>query len=409
MLEDYPHERHRAQAEAKARARLAHEMYHPIRVCTPHQVLRHALHGRGWEQMLTEFQGACVVFDEVHSYQPDLAGLTLGAARLLANRFGARVLFASATFPQFLQELVQALIPCAIIEPDIHTRRDREVVERKRHTLRIMDGNVQGAIYGICADALAGRSVLVVCNHVRTAQEVYRFLVTQLPPDDVVLFHSRFNMEDRRRIEGGLATPPLPKVLVATQVVEVSLDIDFDCGYLEPAPIDAMIQRMGRVNRRGDRDPAPVLVFRECVGEYPIYEEALTLRTLAELANLGNPIGEQDLVAACDRVYAGGYTSEQKRDFEERLNHPYFVEFDRYLLAGRSEQWVDKVIDDPDGRAEVLPRCLLPRYEQFRNEQMWLDADSLLVNVRTGSYRGRIDWGHDPPIVGADYTKEGLQ
>jgi hypothetical protein len=91
------------------------------------------------------------------------------------------------------------------------------------------------------------------------------------------------------------------------------------------------------------------------------------------------------------------------------LNHPYFVEFDKYLLAGRSEQWVDKVIDDPDGRADVLPRCLLPRYEGFRNQKMWLDADSLLVNIRTGSYRGRIDWEHDPPIVDADYTKEGLQ
>jgi len=44
MLLDYPNDPHRAQAEAKARARLAHEMYHPVRVCTPHQVLRHALH-----------------------------------------------------------------------------------------------------------------------------------------------------------------------------------------------------------------------------------------------------------------------------------------------------------------------------------------------------------------------------
>jgi CRISPR-associated endonuclease/helicase Cas3 len=409
MLRDYPSDRLRAQAEAKARARLAHEMYHPVRVCTPHQVLRHALHGRGWEQMLTEFPGACVVFDEVHSYQPDLAGLTLGTARLLANRFGARVLFASATFPQFLQDIVQELIPCTMIEPDPDARRDREVVERRRHNLQIVDGDVQGAIESIRADALAGRSVLVVCNHVRTAQDVYRSLITRLPPDDVVLFHSRFNMEDRRRIEGGLATPPLPRVLVATQVVEVSLDIDFDCGYFEPAPIDAMIQRMGRVNRKGDRDPAPILVFRETVGEYPIYEEALTRRTLDELALLGNPMSEHDLVAACDRVYTGGYTSEQKGEFEERLNHPYFVEFDQHLLAGRSEQWVDKVIDDREGRADVLPRGLLSRHEALVDQGLWLDADALLVNIRTGSYKGRIDWEHDPPLVKADYTKEGLQ
>jgi CRISPR-associated endonuclease/helicase Cas3 len=409
MLRDYPSDRHRAQAEAKARARLAHEMYHPVRVCTPHQLLRNTLHGRGWEQMLTEFPGACVVFDEVHSYQPDLAGLTLGTARLLANRFGSRVLFASATFPQFLQDIVQELIPCAVIEPDPAARRDREIVERTRHNLRIAAGDVRGAIESIRADALAGRSVLVVCNHVRTAQDLYRSLAAKLPPNDVVLFHSRFNMEDRRRKEHGLATLPLPKVLVATQVIEVSLDIDFDCGYFEPAPIDAMIQRMGRVNRRGDRDPAPILVFREIVGEHPIYEEALTRKTLDELACLGNPVSERDLVAACDRVYVGGYSSEQKCDFEERLNHAYFVEFDQHLLAGRSEQWVDKVIDDKEGRADVLPRGLLSLYRERVNQGLWLDADALFVNVRTGSYKGRIDWEHDPPLVNADYTDEGLQ
>ena len=61
--------------------------------------------------MLTEFPG-CVVFDEIHSYDPSLAGLTLGTARLLAKRFGAKILFGSATFPSFLQRLIQDLIPC---------------------------------------------------------------------------------------------------------------------------------------------------------------------------------------------------------------------------------------------------------------------------------------------------------
>jgi CRISPR-associated endonuclease/helicase Cas3 len=409
MLQDYPADRLRAQKEAKARAGLAHEMYHPVRVCTPHQLLRHSLHGRGWEQMLTEFPGACVVFDEIHSYDPRLAGLTLGTARLLANKFGARILFASATFPHFLQELVQELVPCAVIEPDPTAERDREVVERKRHNLRIADGNVLAAVHRIYSDALKGKSVLVVCNHVRTAQDVYQALVTKLPPDDVVLFHSRFNMEDRSRIEQALGMKPLPKVLVATQVVEVSLDIDFDCGYLEPAPIDALIQRMGRVNRKASRDPAPIIVFRESVGMYAIYEPALTARTLEEVAMFSNPISEHDVVAACDRVYRGGYTAEQMREFEERLNHPYFIEFEQRLMAGRSEPWVDQVLDAAEGRADVLSRCLLSRHQALSEEKLWLDADALLVNVRTRGYRGRIDWKHDPPLVDAKYTEEGLQ
>ena len=43
--------------------------------------------------------------------------------------------------------------------------------------------------------------------------------------------------------------------MVATQVVEVSLDVDFEQGFFEVAPIDAIIQRMGRINRSGNRSP----------------------------------------------------------------------------------------------------------------------------------------------------------
>jgi len=225
----------------------------------------------------------------------------------LTSGWGVRFVFASATFPRFLQKLIQALIPCAVIEPDLTEEGDREVVERKRHNLRIADGNVMTALDNMCADTFAGKSVLVVCNHVRTAQIIYEALATRLVAaglhaDDIVLFHSRFNMEDRSRIEQTLGKKPLPKVLVATQVVEVSLDIDFDCGYLEPAPIDAMIQRMGRVNRKGSRNPEPIVVFREPVGAYPIYQTAIVGRTVEALSTLSNPLSEHDVVAACDRV-----------------------------------------------------------------------------------------------------------
>lgn len=410
MLQDYPFDRHRAQSEALARTRLAREMYHPVRVCTPHQLLRYTLHGRGWEQMLAEFPGACVILDEIHSYRPDLAGLTLGTARLLANRFGARILVSSATLPQFLQMIIQELFSSVVIEPDSAALRDRELVERKRHSVRITDGNILSAIDDISSDALAGRSALVVCNHVRTAQVVHQSLATKLLSDDVVLFHGRFNMEDRRRIEQKLTTSPLPKILVATQVVEVSLDMDFDSGYFEPAAIDALIQRMGRVNRRGDRAPAPVVIFSQSVGKYPVYEGALTEKTLEVLASVSNPLAEHDVVAACNRVYGSGYTADQRREFEERLSHPYFAEFDKRLLAGRSEQWVEQVIEETEGRADVLPRSLLSRHRVLSDKGLWLEADALLVNIRTAAYQSRIDWTHDPPLVNAAYdSREGLQ
>ena len=62
-------------------------------------------------------------------------------------------------------------------------------------------------------------------------------------------------------------------MLVGTQTIEVSLDIDYDICFTEPAPIDALIQRFGRVNRRKNdgQDPAerdlPGLRVHERIGE----------------------------------------------------------------------------------------------------------------------------------------------
>ncbi len=260
---DYPSEPQRATAEALARARLAREMYYPARVCTPHQLLRLTLLGKGWEQMLSEVPGSCLVFDEVHSYDPALAGLTLGTARLFAS-MGARLMFASATLPHFLESAIQQLIPCAVVSPDPQSESDREVLNRKRHVTRLVDQSLLELLPQIVKAATDGLSVLVVCNHVRSAQLLARELRRRLGEgnDNVCLFHGRFNMRDRRSKENALASKSLPKVLVATQVVEVSLDISFDVGFFEAAPIDALAQRMGRVNRGGNNKilPAPIAV-----------------------------------------------------------------------------------------------------------------------------------------------------
>ena len=99
------------QETARALADLAREIWFPIRVCTPHQIIRYILRGKGWEGMLAEFPNACFIFDEVHAYDPRVVGLILAAARLLAG-WGARFLFISATLPTFLENLIRSVLGC---------------------------------------------------------------------------------------------------------------------------------------------------------------------------------------------------------------------------------------------------------------------------------------------------------
>jgi CRISPR-associated endonuclease/helicase Cas3 len=400
---DYPAEPTAAQNEARARAKLAREMYHPVRVCTPQQLLRHTLHGKGWEQMLAEVPGACFIFDEIHSYDPELAGLTLGTARLFAS-MGGKAMFASATLPRFLRAEIEGLLPVVSIAPDPAKKGDQEIMDRKRHKVEIRPGTLLDAVDEIVEEARSERSVLLVCNHVRSAQRLYCALRERGGESTILLLHGRFHMRDRREKEHQLdkRNGPLPRLLVATQVVEVSLDISYDRGYFEPAPIDALAQRMGRVNRNGDT-PVPIVIVEEPINSHPLYSNDLTVDTLRRLAAIRGPLSEQDITLICDDVYANGYTGRQRLAFEDRLKHPFFVNFEQTLVAGRHERWTEAVIDKTDGRAEVLPRSLRREYDQLIKEKRWLDADALLVTTPVRRHWRLVNRKTDPWEIDLPY------
>ncbi len=115
--------------------------------------------------------------------------------------------------------------------------------------------------------AVAGGCVAVICSTVNRAQTVYQRLQGYFPPEELGLFHGRFLFKDRERIEKdclekfgiGEAHRPHQFVLVATQVIEQSLDLDFDLMISDLAPIDLLLQRSGRLHRhRRDKRPAPL-------------------------------------------------------------------------------------------------------------------------------------------------------
>jgi CRISPR-associated endonuclease/helicase Cas3 len=212
----------------------------------------------------------------------------------------------------------------------------------------------------------------------------------------------------------------LPKVMVATQVVEVSLDVDFEQGFFEIAPIDAIIQRMGRVNRSGKRSPANIEIFTRQINKFNLYCECKgndhgksckISRSINELHNLENPISESDLVNAADNVYDTGYQGEDKIKFEEGLNHQDIRNFNDLLLAGACQDWVEKIIEKTDGLLEVLPLNLQDDYESRKKLGLWIEARNLLVPLRTFSLKKYpISKKDDIWIINNEYSKdEGLK
>lgn len=410
------------QQKAKILASLAREIWYPIKICTPHQILRYSLREKGWENMLAEFQNSCFIFDEIHAYDPRVVGLTLASAKLF-SQWGARFLFLSATFPAFLRKLIiDKLGDLPFMEPNPEQDEDRRILDKKRHLLKIEDGSILDHLEEIVNSIRNSPTTLIVCDHVRTSQIIYSKLKELLPRESIKLLHGRFNQEDRNRIEREIITKSLPKVLVATQVVEVSLDVDFDQAFFEPAPIDALIQRMGRVNRSGNRSPARIVVFKKQVNRRNLYCECLgeahrsTCKiqlSIEEFQKLNNPIGEKDLIAAADEVYGEGYRGEDKKKFDEGFNHPDIIDFEKRLLAGAYQDWVEEVIEKTDGTIEIIPSCLLKEYNRRKDSGLWIEANSLLVSIRTSSLswlKQKLDTSADPWVGNLVYTTErGLE
>lgn len=130
---------------------------------------------------------------------------------------------------------------------------------------------IESVIDAIVAAAEAGKAVAWIRNTVSEAIAAHGELMRRLPEplrERLRLFHSRFTFGDRDRIErevldnyGKLSTvrERRGRVLVATQVIEQSLDIDADVLVTDLAPIDLLVQRAGRLRRHArDVDGNPL-------------------------------------------------------------------------------------------------------------------------------------------------------
>ncbi|HEY7571541.1 MAG TPA: CRISPR-associated helicase Cas3' [Nitrososphaeraceae archaeon] len=395
------------QRRARTIGSLVREMYFSIRVCTPHQILRYTLQGKGWEAMLSEFPHSVFIFDEIHAYNPKLTGLMMATAKYLIQHKG-RVMFLTATLPTFIRKYIEHELKLTLedfIEPSCANSSDKKILEQLRHTIEVIDGNILASanVDLIAKQAAKVSATMVVCNHVDTAIQVYIELDKRVK--GTVLLHSRFNRRDRNQIEKDLQKS-LPKVLVATQVIEVSLDLDFQQGFTEPAAIDALVQRMGRINRQARQtQPAKVHIFKEqCSADNEIYDEKLRNDSLAALTKLKMPLSEESLNAAADHVYGNGYSGKHMKDYKDGLNYDQIKYFRKCLVAGTSENWIDIAIEQNEGTVELLPMPLAKEYHDLKEQHSTLAADDLLVPVRRRLIprlikNGRLDAEQDPWLL----------
>lgn len=387
------------EKDARDKKSLSKELFYPIKIATLHQVLKTSLKGKGWEFALFDYKNALFIIDEFHTYDALLTGLLLATIKLFRKLFDAKFFFLSATIPDFMLKLIIEEVydgdAGVLIRPDRDNPVDRQILDRKRHQLYCKNGYLKDNLNLIIDYLNEDRSVLVVVNNVRTAQKLFREIDYN---GSKLLLHSGFNKRDRTLIEKAITNENLkkrPQLLIATQAVEVSLDIDYDVAFIENAPIDALIQRFGRVNRAGakkihpiDQDKilkektVPVYIFEKSIGRTPFYDSEVLFKTWEELLLLNRTeLGEDDLIRVCNIVYKHGYNDLQRQDFENGLNNSIIKNFEKDWISGHWRDWVKDVLESNNQKIEILCFNLLEEFEDKIKEGRFLEASQLLVQV----------------------------
>lgn len=249
----------------------------PFGVGTVDQALMSVLQTRHFFVRLFGLNNKVVIFDEVHAYDTYMSTLF---QRLLGwlRSIGTSVIILTATLPENTRrELISAYTESEILDqtPTKYPRLSKVTDDRvdtielpsppdRQLLLEWIDpapASITDKLRVLLAD---GGCAAVICNRVDRAQDVYRDIKKEriVEEENLILFHARFPFIWRNEIEKKVLTlfskdgkRPERAILVATQVVEQSLDLDFDLIISDLAPIDLLIQRAGRLHRHEKNDP----------------------------------------------------------------------------------------------------------------------------------------------------------
>ena len=243
--------------------KIAKQLSLPINVSTIDQLFDFVYKYPAYELKLTTLSYSKIVIDEIQMYGPDLlAYLVYGLERIVEQ--GGKVAILTATLPPFVKELLSKSIKFKIKE-------DGFTDNSKRHNLKILDKRIDSN--DICnkyrenEKLNKSNKILVVCNSITQAQNLYEEISDILGNKNLHILHSKFIKGQRLSKESEIIefgktykdnkSNELDKqsgIWISTSIVEASLDIDFDYLFTELQDLNSLFQRLGRCNRKGKKD-----------------------------------------------------------------------------------------------------------------------------------------------------------
>jgi CRISPR-associated endonuclease/helicase Cas3 len=326
----------------------------PFGVGTVDQALLSVLQTRHFFVRLFGLGQKTIILDEVHAYDTYMTTL-LDELIAWLRALDSTVVVLSATLPQNTRKaLVKAYggdpqFLKAAGYPRITWVTGQEVHEVEMpasrridlHLWRITD-DLDKLVEQLSDVVRSGGCIAIVCNTVKRAQNTYEAIkkAELLKPPELMLLHSRYPFEEREERETAIRQAfgkggkrPEQAILVATQIIEQSLDVDFDLMVTDLAPADLVIQRAGRVHRHNNRRPdtmaQPTLWIRipetdengiPKLADYGnIYEQYTLLLSYLSLKDRNIISMPEDIPGIIEGVYGEGVSSFPSQAFKQAV------------------------------------------------------------------------------------------
>lgn len=311
------------------RVNTSRQLSMPLTVTTADQLFTSVFKWPGYERIYATMAYSKIILDEPQGYSSKTLAMIIKCLQEV-HKMGSKFCYMSATNHPFIINRIQEIAETLPVEftPD------------KKHKLQMYENSIEQLSNQILERFGSKQKVLVICNTVKKSQEMYRSLLGKC---NLNLLHSGFIKIHRDKKEETIQKDfkeSKPVVWISTQIVEASLDIDYDVLFTEAATLDALVQRMGRIYRRPERliaekdKPNIVISGTAPSDNYKIYDATITKRSINTLKKFnGKILLDEEKQQLMNEVYLE----------EEIRETPFYIDFQKtYNLLDLGYQAANK-------------------------------------------------------------------
>jgi len=303
----------------------ARQLSYPITIATADQLVTSVFKYNSFELVYLIASYSKIIVDEIQSFSPEsIAAIVVFLQEI--HSLGGKFLLMTATLPPFVKDeftnLSNVEFPPAFLTPI------------KRHKIEMVNSDIEYINKEKIENLLEkNNKILIICNTVKKTQLLYDILKNFSPN----LLHAGFIIRDRRSKEEKIMKDAPSKeehkkstasLWISTQVVEASLDIDFDYLFTECSTVDSLFQRFGRCFRLREykNDDANIYIYESDNISKKIYDPEISENTWKILSEYNNRlISEEEKQLVIEKVFA---------DISETKYYQSYLRYKKLLQLG---------------------------------------------------------------------------